>query len=524
MLKKIITSAIATSMALAIVGCGGGDSTSPVTSTTTATTEDTTNTGTSQYLDSAVSGITYQCGDQNGITDTNGTFTFEFGQDCTFSLGTIPLRGVSAKVLIDGVPLVEDNITVARVLQSLDFDGDPTNGITIRPEVITVCEEVLSQSGTTELPTTDALLEVLITEVQNNVTEFEGDVVTEEEAQAHLEETLTEVTKTFLAGKKFYTTAEYLDSTAPDYGIVTFNDNVDTVTWEDLDGNNPENGSSSITVEGDKIVWLDGSYTVLTEYTNDYIVLTDYRTDGTQEGTHRLYQDEAKARAYYDTLNSDPLANGFTTEYLNGKTLYFVQYDDFGYDDEGEAGMQWNMARMDFTDSTIAWTEYDTPDTATHTFNYSITSNGEISIDEEHFGEIKLESQTDDYLKVCQDDDCNTYLFFDEAKAKAFKDQKNRSTSYYMLQEGDIAAHAILVGDPSKDKEYAADHTFTSLEENVDDRDGGTWSIEDGKLKHVWSNGNVEIHSFAAQPAVGATITNETYGVSGSITGYYSID
>jgi len=314
MLKKIITSAIATSMALAIVGCGGGDSTSPVTSTTTATTEDTTNTGTSQYLDSAVSGITYQCGDQNGITDTNGTFTFEFGQDCTFSLGTIPLRGVSAEFLIDGVPLVEDNITVARVLQSLDFDGDPTNGITIRPEVITVCEEVLSQSGTTELPTTDALLEVLITEVQNNVTEFEGDVVTEEEAQAHLEETLTEVTKTLLAGKTFY---QVDVESGNDLRLlqITFNPEVTEVTITDLNSNNVF--TESISIQGDKLL---GDNEGVVTVKNDYISILWIDT-GIENDEIRLYPTKEAAEAYLASLQSSSTTGDLNT-LIVGKTVY----------------------------------------------------------------------------------------------------------------------------------------------------------------------------------------------------------
>jgi len=236
-------------------------------------------------------------------------------------------------------------------------------------------------------------------------------------------------------------------------------------------------------------------------------------------GNGKLYKTYTKAEA---ALNSNTISQ-FSTTYLDGRTLYFVQYDDFGYDGEGEPGLRWNMARMVFTANTIAWTEYDTPDSGTHTFNYSVTNDGKISINEgEDQDIVAFKSQTDDYLKVCEEGDCNTYLFFDEAKARAFRDSHNSSSSasHYMLQESDIAGHSILVGDPSKDKAYAADHTYTSLETDENQRDTGTWSIEDGKLKHVWSNGSVEIHSFAQKPAVGVTLTNETYGASAQITGY----
>ncbi len=109
--------------------------------------------------------------------------------------------------------------------------------------------------------------------------------------------------------------------------------------------------------------------------------------------------------------------SNLTTDWLNGKSLYFVQYDDFGYD-----VMKWNMARMDFTDSSLNWTEYDT---ATGTFSYNIDSNGDIVVNEEHIGLISVNGTTNDYIKVCKDGDCNTYLFFDEGKARDFRDNKN---------------------------------------------------------------------------------------------------
>ncbi len=258
----------------------------------------------------------------------------------------------------------------------------------------------------------------------------------------------------------------------------------------------------------------------LLESTDTYVKLGDEDGD-----TRTFYFSEADAQnAPADECGDgdNTLQNSFSTTYLDGRTLYFVQYDDFGYDGEGEPGLRWNMARMAFTANTIAWTEYDTPDSGTHTFNYSVTNDGKILIDEAHSDLIELKNQTNDYLKVCEGSDCNTYLFFDEAKARAFRDSHNSSSSasHYMLQESDIAGHSILVGDPSKDKAYAADHTYTSLESDVNQRDTGTWSIEDGKLKHVWSNGSVEIHSFSQKPATGVTLTNETYGASAQITEY----
>ncbi len=114
--------------------------------------------------------------------------------------------------------------------------------------------------------------------------------------------------------------------------------------------------------------------------------------------------------------------SSFTLDYLNEKTLYYVQYNDFGYDD-----MKWNMARMDFAVNTLSWTEYDTVETETHTFNYTVNPEGNIILDYDggHQQVISFDEISNDYIKVCTDGDCNTYLFFDEEKARAFRESHN---------------------------------------------------------------------------------------------------
>jgi len=121
----------------------------------------------------------------------------------------------------------------------------------------------------------------------------------------------------------------------------------------------------------------------------------------------------------------------FTKDWLNGKTLYYVGYDDFGYDDIGK---KWNLASMSFTQDTLVWQEYNTPDTTPDSVNYTITSEGWIDVltEEEGFDPIKPIILTEDYVKICFLNECNTtdplnqeYLFFDFQKAKDFVDAKN---------------------------------------------------------------------------------------------------
>jgi hypothetical protein len=90
-----------------------------------------------------VGGVEYQCGTQSGITGSDGNFTFEVGQNCTFKIGDITLRVVDSSDLQNQVKVVEDNIQVAQLLQTLDSDGNASNGITLLPEVIAAIKGAL---------------------------------------------------------------------------------------------------------------------------------------------------------------------------------------------------------------------------------------------------------------------------------------------------------------------------------------------------------------------------------------------
>ena len=157
-------------ISLVITGCGGGGSSgggNPPISTT----------GKSFYIDSAVSGVNYVCGSEEGITGSDGSFIFENGTSCTFYLGNILLRGVDTGLLIDGENVYETDINIARVLQSLDEDGNLDNGITINASIV----QAMEAKGITALPTTSAELDKLI----QAIAEAGGTYVSEEDAQNH---------------------------------------------------------------------------------------------------------------------------------------------------------------------------------------------------------------------------------------------------------------------------------------------------------------------------------------------------
>ena len=100
------------------------------------------------FLDSAVAGLTYQSGSNSpGTTDENGTFMYTPGETLTFSVG-----GVVIGTLPDGALVVTpldfgaaaENI--ARFLQTLDEDGDPSNGIDITAAAAALAETTLGDA------------------------------------------------------------------------------------------------------------------------------------------------------------------------------------------------------------------------------------------------------------------------------------------------------------------------------------------------------------------------------------------
>ena len=96
-----------------------------------------------RFIDSSVGGLRYISGSQSGFTNAQGTFSYDEGAIAQFFIGDIVIGGAAANSIMTPVSLVqatadETNPTVtniARFLQTLDNDGNPSNGITITTAV-----------------------------------------------------------------------------------------------------------------------------------------------------------------------------------------------------------------------------------------------------------------------------------------------------------------------------------------------------------------------------------------------------
>ncbi len=117
----IVMSAIAS---LTLAGCGGG---APASGSSTGV-----------FVDSAVEGITYQTATQSGTTNAQGEYQYAAGEAVTFSIGGVTLPSVAAKGVVTPFDMAGTKdvsnpkvLNIGLLLQSLDSDKDPSNGISI---------------------------------------------------------------------------------------------------------------------------------------------------------------------------------------------------------------------------------------------------------------------------------------------------------------------------------------------------------------------------------------------------------
>ena len=91
------------------------------------------------FVDAPVEGLMYQSGSLIGRTDAEGRFYYETGQDITFSIEDVVIATIEPKDFVAPFDLVSstaflsdtETVNISRLIQSLDEDGDPDNGITI---------------------------------------------------------------------------------------------------------------------------------------------------------------------------------------------------------------------------------------------------------------------------------------------------------------------------------------------------------------------------------------------------------
>ena len=91
------------------------------------------------FIDSPVGGINYATPTQKGVTKADGIFEYLAGETVTFSVGGLKLGSTAGKPVVSPLDIVPDAkdasdqrvVNISVLLQTLDQDGDPANGIMI---------------------------------------------------------------------------------------------------------------------------------------------------------------------------------------------------------------------------------------------------------------------------------------------------------------------------------------------------------------------------------------------------------
>lgn len=200
---------------MTLAACGGGsdgDNTPPPTNNNGGddNDEDTDNNGddddddtggddptagsrTGTFVDSAVAGVTFtnEPSGVTGITDPQGRFTFEPGDTVTFSIGDLSFpsttaRGVITPLTIAGTDDPTDTVAtnIARLLQSLDFDGDASNGLQMPDGAAEFATAVDFAAADFD----DQVTELVANSGSTNTT-----LISAEDARAHLQASLEDV-------------------------------------------------------------------------------------------------------------------------------------------------------------------------------------------------------------------------------------------------------------------------------------------------------------------------------------------
>ncbi len=127
---------------LLTAGCGGGDGSGDA---ATPTVQDPADPSvlSGVFIDSPVAGLGYRTANRSGMTDAEGRFFYLPGEQVVFYLGDLELGRVSGADVVTPVELVPGAVDEndpgvtnrCRLLQTLDRDGNPDNGIDLSPEV-----------------------------------------------------------------------------------------------------------------------------------------------------------------------------------------------------------------------------------------------------------------------------------------------------------------------------------------------------------------------------------------------------
>jgi len=287
--------AIAIALSLLYLGCGGGGGSSSDVS-------DSLKTASATYVDSPVSGVEYQCGSVSGITNDTGGFIYEVGKDCIFKVGGINFKTIKSYELEDGKVILENSSVIAAFLQTLDVDGDPSNGITITKEV----RDKLKDVKITAL--SDDSIENIYNELKTLPT-YSGKYYTKTEALLNLIQSQTNLIKSMISSKTLYNVSS--DSNGVNINKVYINSEANAFSLETGE-------SLGMNINGN-LITFDNNITAMANIYKNKISLT-YMLNTLPVFSEEMFFNESDAKTYANELKSGEYLKAL----IAGKVFYQV--------------------------------------------------------------------------------------------------------------------------------------------------------------------------------------------------------
>lgn len=194
-----------------------------VTGTFTSTTEAVGAASAGVFSDDPVEGMSYVSGSISGTTDADGTFTYNaVGDNITFMVGDIEIGSGDAKPFMTPVDLVSDDdpsavdetndrvTNIARFLQTIDDDGDPSNGILITQAILDAAAGLSVEFNVTIAAfESDVNVQAVVDTLTAATTAGSRSLVSVAAAQSQLQATLLEAQAGNYAGTFDGTTASH---------------------------------------------------------------------------------------------------------------------------------------------------------------------------------------------------------------------------------------------------------------------------------------------------------------------------
>lgn len=203
-------------LVMGLQGCGGGGGSSDEAAATSVPASSSEFTGSVDFapdpdpevsengifIDSAVQGMAYTYTGYKGVTDQQGTFSYSGDHSVTFSVGDIVIGAANGKAVLTPVSLVPDAedetdavvSNIARFLQSLDDDGDLSNGISIASGVLDLAVgRAVDFEQSTIAFEDDGNVQTVVAELTAVTTAGARQLVALDSAQSHLRATLYEL-------------------------------------------------------------------------------------------------------------------------------------------------------------------------------------------------------------------------------------------------------------------------------------------------------------------------------------------